>query len=67
MTIFAEVVDERLDISYAELPGQVYRINMADLICDLASEPYRRGDSERFFIGTSGRNVPLTEWKGRPC
>ena len=67
MTIFAEVVDERLDISYSDLPGQVYRTGMADLICDLASEPYRRGERSRYFMGISGRGVPLSELKGRPC
>lgn len=65
MTIFAEVVDERLEVAYSDLPGLRYHTNPATLICDAASMPFRRGDSQRWF------NVPhrpsLTELNGRPC
>lgn len=65
MSIFVEVVDERLDVSYSEAPFCVYRTSVATLICDAASEPYRRGQSPRWFA--TPHRPALCEMNGRPC
>lgn len=65
MSIFVEIVDDRLDVSYSETPFCVYRTSIATVICDAASEPYRRGESSRWFAGT--HRPTLTEVNGRPC
>lgn len=65
MTIFVEVVSERLEVSYSERPRQSYRTDLCTLIYEVASEPYIRGERSRWF-GRVDR-PPLSEWKGRPC
>jgi len=63
--IFAEIIGERVEVSYSDLPGLTYRTNMCALICDVASVPYQRGESSRWFAGT--HRLPLAEVNGRPC
>lgn len=65
MTISVEVTSDRLEISFSKLPGRCYTTNLAVLICDAASEPYRRGESSRWFAGT--HRPALAEVNGRPC
>lgn len=65
MSIFVEIIDERLEVTYSDVPFCAYRTNIAALICDAASEPYRRGDAHRWFAGT--HRPELTEVNGRPC
>jgi hypothetical protein len=63
--IFAEIVSDRIEVSFTELPGMGYATSVCALICDAASEPYRRGDSNRWFAGT--HRPALAELNGRPC
>lgn len=63
--IFAEIVDDHVEVTYSELPNKSYRTNIATLICDAASEPYRRGEAKRWFAGT--HRPALAEINGRPC
>lgn len=65
MTIFVEVIDERLEVTYSDVPGQRYHSSILSLIYEAASELYRRGERDRWF-GRHDR-PPLVEMNGRPC
>jgi hypothetical protein len=65
MSIFVEVTSDQLEVSFSDLPGRAYRSNMATLICDAASEPYRRGQSGRWFA--TPQRPTLMFMNGRPC
>lgn len=65
MTISAEVIGDRLEVTFSEIPNQRYRTDMTALICDAASEPYRRLESDCWFRAT--QRPPLDEVNGRPC
>ena len=65
MTIFVEVVSEKLEVSYSDVPQQRYLTDMPALICDAASECYRRGERRRWFADV--RRPTLMFMNGRPC
>lgn len=65
MTISAEIIGDRVEVSFSETPSYSYRTSLAVLIADAASEPYRRGDARRWFAPPV--RLPLDELNGRPC
>jgi hypothetical protein len=66
MTIHVEVNSDQLEVRFSDT-GQPYLIDIASLICDAASEPYRRSEARRWFAGALVKRPMLTHIKGRPC
>lgn len=60
-----EIVSDRVEVSYQNLPATTYQSNMEVIICDAASEPYRRGDARRWFAPKL--RPALEEVNGRVC